>query len=167
MPSRIIGSLRQRLLDTKAAARNEIAKELKGIGRDLRKAHVDVVSDWRHKPDFVAKTDIGRGILSVNVFVRGQHKKIWRYVDEGTRPHVIMPKKAGGRLIFRTGYSPRTLPIAQAHVGTGTATGGWRTADMVNHPGTRAREFGNTIAEEYTPTFRRRIENAFRRAARR
>lgn len=167
MPSRRVGSLRQALLDTRVRAHNEVAQEMREIGRDLRSKHKAVVSDWTHQPDFAANTTMEPHLLSVDIKVRGQHKKIWRYVDEGTRPHLIMPKKAGGRLVFQLGYSPRTTPIANAHVGTGMASGAWRSPQMVNHPGTVARQFGTEIAKLYTPEFRRRIENAFRRANRR
>lgn len=165
--SRRVGSLRQALLDFNVRAKNEVAKEMIQIGKDLRKEHQDVVSDWEHKPDFGASTQFVQNSISVEIKVKGQHKKIWRYVDEGTRPHLILPRTEGGRLKFRTGYSPRTLPVAQAHMGTGTASGPFVSVAQVNHPGTEAREFGKTIAEDYKPEFRRRIENAFRRAARR
>lgn len=167
MPSRRVGNLRQSLLDFNNRAKTEVAREMVQIGKDLRKEHQDVVSDWEHKPDFAATTQFAQGSIGVDIKVKGQHKKIWRYVDEGTRPHLILPRVPGGRLKFRTGYSPRTLPIAQAHMGTGTASGAFVSAEQVNHPGTEAREFGKTIAEDYKPEFRRRIENAFRRAARR
>lgn len=167
MTSRRVGSLRQKLIDYKAAAKNEVAKEMILIGKDLRRIHKDVVDDWEHKPEFVASTQFEAQKINVDVKARGQYKKIWRYVDEGTKPHVILPRKEGGRLIFRTGYSPRTLPVAQAHVGTGIASGNFVSVQQVNHPGTEARDFGKQIAEDYKPEFRRRIENAFRRAARR
>lgn len=167
MATRRTGSVRQRLIEMKAAANNEVAKELRNVGRDLKAKFKDVVNDWTHKPDFEPVTTIAPGLTSINIKVKGQHKKIWHYVDEGTRPHIIAPKKPGGRLIFQTGYSPRTTPVANAHVGTGQASGPWRRAEFVNHPGTEARRFTETIVDEFKPEFRRRIENAFRRATRR
>jgi hypothetical protein len=167
MTSRRVGSLRQALLTMRVAAHNEVAKELRTIGIDLRAEFKDVVNDWTHRPDFEAKTTMQPHALTLNMKVRGQHKKIWGYVNDGTRPHIIMPKKPGGRLVFQLGYSPRTTPTAQAHVGTGQASGGWRKAQMVFHPGTEPRDFTITILDDFKPEFRRRIENAFRRATRR
>lgn len=161
------GNLSDQLREFQRRFHTEAATEMQEVGKDIRREYKDIVDDWEHKPAFTASTIERPRIIRTSIRVGGQHKLIWFYVDRGTRPHLILPRVPGGRLKFRTGYSPRTLPIAQAHMGTGTASGEFVSAEQVNHPGTEAREFGKTIAEDYKPEFRRRIENAFRRAARR
>lgn len=163
----MMGALADRLRAFQRQFHIEVVNEMQEVGKDIRREFKGVVDDWEHKPTFTSRVIERPRYIRAEVLVGGQHKQIWRYVDEGTRPHVILPRKEGGRLIFRTGYSPRTLPIAQAHVGTGIASGNFVSVQQVNHPGTEARDFGKQIAEDYKPEFRRRIENAFRRAARR
>lgn len=64
------------------------------------------------------------------------------YVNDGTRPHVIRPKRRGGRLRFNVG-------------------GRVVYARVVNHPGTRARPFLDRALREVIASrerYRLRIE---------
>ena len=51
--------------------------------------------------------------------------------------------------------------------GGGTYGDNWASKVSVQHPGSEARNFSAEIAEDIEPGFKREIENAFRRAARR
>lgn len=124
-----------------------------------------IVKSWKHKPGFRARKRATRQEIVIWVYPTGEHKAIWGYVSRGTRPHVIRPVKAQA-LHFRTGYQPRTRPGGQ-YRGPGQATGDYVFAQEVQHPGTKARDFERHIARWYRPKFRRHIENAMRRGARR
>ena len=94
--------------------------------------------------------------------------QIYRWVDEGTDgPYPILPKNPEGRLIFQTGYSAKTAPIAKFDQGTGTASGDWVSSQGVMHPGITAREFEKTFSKQFKPVLTRAIDQAIRRGLRR
>lgn len=129
------------------------------------KSHKLIVANWKNKPDFKARKSITASEISVNVFPSGPNKKIWTFVDKGTKPHVIVPKNAS-RLAFRTGYKPKTLARpARTVSGGGISTGPKVFAQKVNHPGNEPRNFTLQIAKDIKPGFKKEIENAFRRAS--
>ena len=154
------------------AFKREITNELKFFGKDVKREFDGVVSDWtaKNRPKFVVETRTKSDEITVIVrpFKRRKASRIFKWVDEGTRPHVIRPKPGNktGRLFFRTGYQPKTLPVAKAHAGPGIATGPLVIAKSVRHPGTKPRLFTQTIMKKSRPVFRRRMENAFKRAVR-
>ena len=159
------------------AMRTKLGRKLMGQALDqlaeqtIKPKFYDVVSDWDTDVKFVKTTKLGYRELRVEVRPH-KNKAIFTYVDKGTRPHKIKPKKrrpksaTKANLVFRTDYSARTAPIAQAHVGSGRATGDLVFAKEVNHPGSAARKFSATIHDEALPEFRRITENVFRKLAR-
>ncbi len=146
--------------------RKEIEKTLdKEVKPTLVKSHEVIVKNWKHKPKFQAKKTIKPDVIAVTVFPTGENKKIWRFVDKGTKPHVIKAKNAPN-LIFQTGYKPKTLASpARTVSGGGKSIGPIVSKKQVNHPGSKARKFTETIAKDIKPDFKRVIENAFRRSA--
>lgn len=134
---------------------------------DLIAKFDDVVSDWSGKPEFKARKFVTADSIKVNVFPAGEHKDKWIWVSRGTRGPYPIPKGGPGLLAFTLGYSARTRPRGQAHVGSGTASGPSVIGIMqVQHPGIEAREFEEVIAEEYKPEFSRTMENGWRRVIR-
>lgn len=167
MPSRVVKSrFRQNLIRRDKNFRAAATEVLRDTGYRLKARHEDVVRDWRHKPKFVVAYTIRPDYLHVHVYADGKNAKIWRYVDEGTRPHKIVPRNPNGFLKFQAGYSARTAATAKYRVGSGRASGAWVQKREVNHPGNEAREFTETFSEEEAPEFRRNMENAFRRGLR-
>jgi len=150
----------------------ELNAALRAHGNELKAELEDVVSDWsdENRPKFKveAKTTDRELRVEVRPYKRRRASQIFAWVDAGTRPHVIKPKRKNkrGRLAFRTEYQPKTAPVARAHVGPGRATGPWVMPKMVRHPGTKARRFSETIQKRTYKRFRRTIENTFRRLAR-
>lgn len=168
MPSRIVGStLRQFVITNYNAARRELSDELTELGNDQKQYFEEVTSDWKRKPTFKVLTIITPTELGYAVIATGENSDIWRYVDEGTQPHIIRPKSPDKPLAFRGNYSARTAPVAKAHVGSGTSSGAWVKTFVVFHPGNDARLFAETYIADNTMERRRRIENALRRAIRR
>lgn len=157
---------------------------LKEHAEEVKASFEDVVSDWsaENRPEFLVEVKTWANELRVIVKPKrnrarqggkAQPADIFEYVDKGTDPHPIRPKSGNKSKLLafvwgRPGsYQSKTLPIAQAHVGSGTVVGGKRRAfPKVNHPGNDARLFSETIQRETYPDFRRAIEAAFRRMER-
>lgn len=132
----------------------------------LIKSHNLVVAGWEHKPKFQTRKDIRPEKITMTCFPVGPNAKIYIFVDQGTKPHVIEAKNAP-RLVFQTSYAPRTLARpARTVSGGGKASGPVVFAKKVNHPGSEAREFSETIAEDIKPDFKRIIENTFKQVSR-
>lgn len=151
-----------------------IAKEMLSAALDsqvkpaLIKSHELVVANWKNKPTFQTRKYIKGDSIGMTVFPAGEAKEIYTYVDQGTKPHLIVPVHAK-LLRFRTGYSPKTLPNPARLVlqpSGGKATGPQVFAKVVHHPGSEARNFSEAIARDLQPEFVRVIENTFRQVAR-
>lgn len=78
--------------------------------------------------DIKYKVEDGRVVVYTNNIIN-------KYIEEGTRPHKITPKKPGGSLRFMARES------ASYSDGTPIKTGDTVFAKEVNHPGTRPRPF--------------------------
>lgn len=106
------------------------------------------VSTWEHKPEFsvLGSTGfrIGRTVMEITV---GTEDEIYGYVDLGTKKHLIRPRRARV-LAFGVGGSPKTRPnrlLAQ----TGSAGTIRAFAQVVHHPGTKARNFSKMIQKKH------------------
>lgn len=159
------------------AIAEEVLEEMReNVGPELLAYFTKITRNWRHKPKFSAFYEVTRNASTVSVEPYGPNAPIWQYVSRGTRPHLIpkggarVQRAKGYPLRFQWGgpgsYRPRTS--AGGHYnGPGRVVGG-RTVRFwqVHHPGNRPRDFERHIARWYRPKFRRRIENAMRRGAR-
>jgi len=109
---------------------------------------------------------------------------IYRYVDEGTKPHDIAPKKAKS-LAFPSIFVPKTRP-GSLEVGPGRdvswevkisrfrerRTGRFAAGKMifrahVHHPGTKARDFTGQIRKKMEPVLVKDMQKAMDEGARR
>lgn len=154
------------IVNLKSLTRKKLEETLdKKVKPALVKSHEKIVANWEHKVGFEAKKVIKPDSITVYVYPTGPNKHIWVFVDQGTKPHVIKPKKAS-RLAFQTGYTAKTLAKpARTVSGGGKASGGVVFAKQVNHPGSEGREFSRQIAEDIAPEFKKEVENAFRQLA--
>jgi hypothetical protein len=158
--------------DLNSIARKELEKTIDAkVKPALIKSHEIVVANWEHKPKFQSRKFIRPERIAVNVFPTGENAKIWRFVDEGTRPH-LMPEVTGKLMVFQAGgrYISKTLAKpARTVSGGGKVTGGTKVITMkrkaFTHPGNEPRNFTKQIAEDIQPSYRKEIENAFRRAS--
>lgn len=148
-------------------AKQELEKALdKEVKPALVKSLNLVVANWEHKPKFQARKTIGKDKITLTVFPVGENADIFKFVDQGTKPHVIKPVRAK-MLRFQLGYKSKTLARpARTVSGGGVATGDVVVAKRVNHPGNEARNFTGTIAEDIKPGFNRTIDNTFRKISR-
>lgn len=145
-----------------SAARNAMFAMLTNTGRELRGKHQSVVARWKKKPRFSMATERTTQYMSVTVIPSGDGVKVWGYVEQGTRPHFIRPKVAGGFLRFRTAYHARTAAVAQYNKGDGKAHGKWVRTQLVSHPGNKARKFGITFLAGLRPSLAVRTSQAIR-----
>lgn len=160
-----IRSNKRRALITQlnSIARKELERAMdREVKPTLIKSHNLVVANWKNKPEFQARKFISTERIAVTVFPTGPNAEIYGYVDQGTKPHVITAKNVPF-LSFRTGYISKTLAKPARTVSGGGVTTGPRVyAKLVHHPGSEAREFSKTIAEDIEPDFKQIIEKAFR-----
>lgn len=119
--------------------------------------YAKTTATWDHGVSFTATTS-GDGIGQIV----GTDDRIYGYVDEGTRPHMIRPRKAR-RLKFATGYRAKTSPGVIGSRGGG-ASGPIAYARAVRHPGSAARNFTAIIRERSQVNILRLVELSLRRA---
>lgn len=125
---------------------------------ELLKDFEKTVATWKKKPRF--RVRVGRGGVSVST-----DDKVWRFVDEGTRPHVIRPK-AGGVLAFPGAYTPKTR-VGSIIARSGGPSG--RTVFVkteVQHPGTKARGFTRRLRAKWKAKWPRDMQGAINGALR-
>lgn len=166
------GKRKAAIKDLNSLVREEIEKILDTrIKPALLKSHEIIVADWKHKPDFQSRKFITPKQIAVNVFPAGKHKKIWNYVNDGVPPH-SMPAVSGKLMAFQGGgkYISKTLARpARTVSGGGKVTGGTKVVTMkrraFTHPGSEARDFTKTIAEDIKPDFQKEMEAAFKKVA--
>lgn len=142
------------------AERNTLEDLRQGIRADLAR----VTATWEHQPVFFEqKTQAAAGNLSSGEIRITTNDRIYKFVDEGTRPHIIRPRNPRGVLVFRGGYKAKTVPRYITST-AGGATGALRFAKVVRHPGTKPRHFTATIMERWQrragPLMERRVRMA-------
>jgi hypothetical protein len=111
---------------------------------------------WRHKPTFRIAKD---GDDRVTV---GTDDEVYGYVDQGTRPHVIRPRR-GRFLRFQAGARAKTTPGSLSSGGGGGGVTTFRRG--VNHPGTKARGFSELIARRAEGRVLDEVTRQLRKAA--
>jgi len=145
------------------AFKRAIQQAAKKAGKEMGKDFEKTTKTWKKKPKFEQIIDVAP---NVEVLV-GTDNEIYRYVNDGTRPHAIFPKRAKA-LSFRWGgkgsYRAKTRP---RFIGSmpGGPTGPRVAFPYVQHPGTKAREFDKTIEKKWRSAFKTRMEKAMRDAA--
>lgn len=154
------------------AIRREVEKTLdKEVRPTLIKKFRDVIGDWEHKPNFRSKKKVTPSSVEVLINVVGSNARIWAFVSRGTTGGYQIPKNPpaksrDGLLHYQAVYDARTKPRGQYSLGSGQKSGDWVSRRTVTHPGVKAREFEEVIAEQYKREFSRIMENAMRRGIR-
>ncbi len=124
-----------------------------------------VTASWDHKVKWMTRKTVTRGGIGIYMWP-ASNADIWTYVSRGTKPHRI-PKVGNTLLAFPTGYAPHTKPSGPSYNGPGRASGPVFFAMHVKkHPGNKGRHFEEAFGRWIRPIFRREVENAMRRGAR-
>lgn len=111
-------------------------------------------SNWRHG---VPMTTSVQG----DAATAGTDDKVYSYVSDGTRPHVIVAKNA--KVLAFGPSTPKTTP-GSLNAGSGSRGAASTFRKRVNHPGTKARKFDEAAArefeQEWPATVRRKLGEA-------
>lgn len=141
--------------------REEIKIELATIEAGMLKDFEKTVASWDHEVEFKTTTTVTPSQVSATVKTSDP---IYRYVDQGTKKHIIRPRKAR-MLRFQSKYKAKTEPhVISSHAGG--PSGKEVFATVVHHPGTDARYFARDIQAKWQPKMKKQIEQAIARAAR-
>ncbi len=121
---------------------------------------------WKTPLKWTVKVDVNSSRWKLTLIMKGPGELItrWRYVDEGTRPHIIRPRRAK-RLRFQSGYSAGSS-AGQLFTSRGGASGATVFRPYVKHPGTKARNWSRVIARETEKPLTSWMEAAMKKAAR-
>ena len=119
--------------------KTKLRKTLREEGKIDKKMLQKTTATWKgSKPRFKVVEKVTPQEMSVEVVPSGKGAEKWNWLEEGTEPHIIKPKKAGGRLYFRTGFKPKTK-IGKLKSGKGKRGKKLAVAKWVMHPGTKPR----------------------------
>lgn len=123
------------------AAMRDAMKEAKREGLRLYRR---TSSTWAHQPEYQVDTEQGPDYV---LLVFGTPDRVWNWLDQGTRPHAIRPKRAKA-LAFQWGgpgsYKAKTRP-GWIGSGAGGPSGDTVFRKAVWHPGTEPRRWTATI----------------------
>jgi len=143
--------------------RQEILNELRKVETAVLKDYRKTTATWNHKVQFDSKITFAKG--SPGVIVETDDK-IYGYVTYGTKAHPIVAH--GNALVFTWGgkgsYKAKTTPRV---IGSQAGGPSGKTVffKSVQHPGTEAREFHETIHEKWIDLFAEHMQDALDRGA--
>ncbi|HRA66251.1 MAG TPA: hypothetical protein PL187_09545 [Caldilinea sp.] len=130
---------KRKILDVIAVERG-IEDALNDAAAFAQELYEKTTATWETDVTFtIRKTKYGRSI--------GTRSTIYTYVDRGTKPHDIRPKRADA-LAFQYGEARRakTKPRVISSY-KGSPGDQWARKQVVHHPGTEARGFTVEISE--------------------
>jgi hypothetical protein len=143
------------------AFRLEFLTALHSIENKVLKDFQKTTATWEHKVVFEKIISLVGGPQ----LLVGTDDKIYRYVNDGTPPHYIGPKLAGGMLVFKTGYKAKTTVGVIGSVAGGKFGTYTRRKEIPEHPGNEARKFDATIYQIWKPKFMDLMHKAMKKAA--
>lgn len=141
--------------------RLEILNALRAEGKEIIDDYNQTVQTWRNKPTFEQAISLSGGDATVLVTPDGPNRQQFEYVDKGTRPHIIRPRRATV-LRFKGAYRAKTQPGVIGS-GPGGASGADVYRQFVNHPGTEARRFSEIIEQRRRKRFQAAMVDAMQR----
>jgi hypothetical protein len=112
---------------------------------------------WSHKPQFKKAFRTAVNFLEAKV---STIDVIYAWVDDGTKPHAIIPKRSP-LLVFPSSFTPKTNPrIIGSRRGSKS---GSAFASHVAHPGTRPRNFTKEIVKRRAAPYVKQMQAAIKR----
>jgi hypothetical protein len=125
-------------------------KEANRSAKDIEKDYKKTTTKWKKKPKWEKLIQVGPD--SVEILV-GTDNKIYLYVDEGTKSHIILPRKRKVLRWLGKGYGGKGKP----------KKGDYVFAAHVFHPGFKGYHHSVRIAKIWKRKFKKRMEAAMRR----
>lgn len=163
MRIRVVLTVPQRVLDAQGVIdaiyntmRTKTAPEVQNLFKRT-------VEGWHNKPTFTHRMGRGPDHVSVTVYPGfGKNADQYALVNAGSPEHPITARNAPF-LLFQRGYHSATKPrvlSSRPYV----RYGHYWLQKSVHHPGFKAREFDQEIADQYQDTFRQDMQNAINSA---
>ena len=138
----------------------QLTREAKAIEKGIVNDYKATCSTWKNKPKIESLTSVKNGSIDIMVDVIGD---IYAYVDKGTKPHSIFPKRAKF-LRFKSQYRAKTAPgVLSSWNGGGSGGNVFRKA--VRHPGIKGRKFSEMIKKKWDARYQLLMQQALTRAA--
>ena len=144
--------------------RLEILNALRAEGRVVEKELEKTVRNFRGaRPGFESLIGLTTKEATVLTGPTGTVKAVqkWKWLDEGTRPHVIRAKRAP-LLRYRLGYNRGTRPGTLTTRGSYYVGASWRSARLVHHPGTKPVGWSPLVQKRRKKPFIKRMNTAVR-----
>ena len=128
----------------------------KSIMSDLKGA----TATWQNKPQFEIQGPFlkkqGNGSVLFIWVAPTTNVEIFEYVNNGTQPHMIFPRK-GKFLSYQRDFTPKTQPWSLSS-GSGGKSGPYVKRLGVTHPGIEARMFTTLTAINHQAWWESRVE---------
>lgn len=135
---------------------------MRAVGRDVKKDYERTTKTWSEKPEF----EILISLVGGPTVLVATNSLVYKWVDEGTRPHPIFAGIYTGKsnkrtLVFPGTFSAKTIPgVLDSRAGS--RGGDTVFTPYVQHPGTEPRGFTKKIEKIWTPKFKRYMERTMR-----
>ena len=159
----VIKSIKPQKLNVDAF-RLEILNALRKEGTVHKQKLRPTVEGWKNAPSFESLIGLTGSDATVLTGPTGNNDAVqhWVWTDQGTDAHIITAKDAP-LLKFMVNYSPSTQPgsFSSTHSGSWPP---WVSKRQVNHPGTRARNWTETLSKERKRPFTRAMFGAMKKA---
>lgn len=148
---------------SETAVRDAIAaKQRTNTAPDVKRLFRQTTTGWHNAPIWGQTQRITQRSIGMEIYASGANADQYALVNAGAPRHPI-PLSAGF-LSFQRGYGASTRPrvlSSRSYVRYGPRYSG---VMQVNHRGFEAREFDQTIADQYEDTFRDDMQDAMQDA---
>jgi len=143
------------LPDGKAVAR-VLKNAARMAGEQLRSDFEATTNTWSKRPEF-KREDIGIGSVEVST-----DNFIWNMLDAGTKPHIIVPKRAKLLRFAWDGFGSYGAKTKPNKLSSGSARYPKRIVfrRRVRHPGTAPRNWVETAYKKWEPKWAETVQRA-------
>jgi hypothetical protein len=144
--------------------RLKLLNELRKEGRIVQREFEKTVRTWQgERPKFEVLIGLTGKDATAVIGPTGSDKAVskWTFLDEGTKPHAIKPKKKPA-LAFRSGFQAKTTPNLITS-STGGSFGPFvhlRKGQSVKHPGIKPRNWTKIVVKQRSPKFAEAMSKA-------
>lgn len=146
------------------AVRGAVEQALRETGKKLKAEFAKTTESWTgDRPDFEVEIGAEAASAYVECYPSGGWGRVkWRMLDEGTREHPIVPRRARV-LRYQREFTPKTIP-RRLTSRPGGKSGAYVTRLAVLHPGNAPREWSRTLGEQEIKPFAERVVAAMKKA---
>lgn len=149
----------QKILDSREVIRSIENAQKTRTAPDVKRLFGKTTNGWINKPSWQHKQTTTRDRIGVEIYSTGPNSDQYALVNAGAGPHRIDATNSSGFLRFQPGYRSSTRPrILASHAYS--RFGNYISARSVSHPGFKAREFDQAIADHYRKTFADDMQDA-------